>query len=293
MQEPRRSGGSHDASTQRRSHRYAPVETKEPPVSNRGNGSGSVKYILLGLILLLIVAILVVLCVRCSRSSSSGVENAAAANMTSTVLMQDSYGKDMSDNIDVTASALLPEGASATDSVAMNITWVGKTTPTYPMILSISDPAFADGDGLIVFRSANGQWEKLDTYIVSDHSITFLLDSLGTFAFVPYSKFSTPTPEPTATPEATPTPSPTPSTSPSPTPSATPSPTPTSGSGGYSYSSFPSPNVTTVPTQNPAIEDPTVEEPTVVVTPVPDTSDSSNGNATVVTPTPDTSNDSD
>lgn len=275
MQEPRRSSGSHDAETTRRSRRTAPVESYEPDVRDYKSGAGYVKYILLGLVLLLVVAVLVVLCVRCSRADKPA-DSVTAANLTSTIVLQDSYGKDLSKDIEVTAGSLLPEGASVADSIALNLAWTGKSTPTYPMIMSITDPAFTDGDGLIVFRNANGQWEKLDTYIVSDHSITFLLDGLGAFAFVPYSKFSTPTPVPTDTPEPTATPSPTPSASPSPTPSASPSPTPSSGGRAY-YNTLATPGATTVPTANNPVEN---EDP-IIATEPPAQAPASGGNTVV------------
>ncbi len=251
MPESRRRGGAHSADNTRRSRRSAPVkpvdeyedeyedkydneydggyedELDDESAYKPHNGGGSVKYILLGLVLLLIVAVLVVLCVRCSRSGSGTAENIAAANMTSTVTFQDSYGEDMGGNIELTAGTSAPDGVDPASAVLMNAAWVGKKTATFPMIMKISDSSFRDGDGLIVFQSVNGQWQRLDTYIISDHSITFLVDSLGAFAFVPYDEYATPTPLATDTPVPTATPTATPKGSASPSPSAKPSPTPT------------------------------------------------------------------
>lgn len=280
MPESRRRGGAHSADNTRRSRRSAPVEPvdeyedeyedeydneydggyekeidDEAAYKPRG-GSGSVKYILLGLVLLLIVAVLVVLCVRCSRSASGTAENIAAANMTSTVTFQDSYGEDMGGSIEITAGTSAPDGVDPSSAVLMNATWVGKKAATFPMIMKISDASFKDGDGLIVFQSVNGQWQRLDTYIISDHSITFLVDSLGAFAFVPYDKYATPTPLATDTPVPTATSTATPKASASPSPTAKASPTPTPKKTTTTYT-----NATTKPVSTPEPDSQVTEPP--------------------------------
>ena len=274
----RRSGGAHSADTTRRSRRSAPVEPVDElndefddeefsykPRS--GSGSGSMKYILLGLVLLLVVVVLIVLCVRCSRSDGT-VENIAASNMTSTVTFQDSTGEDMGGNIELSAGTSAPDGVDPANAVLMNATWVGKKAASYPLIMKVSDPSFTDGDGLIVFQSINGQWQRLDTYIISDHSVTFLVDNLGAFAFVLYDKYATPTPLATETPVPTATPSASPKASPSPSPSTSPSPSPTARSNSNSGYYNPSEQVVTTPTNNAQTTDPPIQSDDPV--PAPD-----------------------
>ena len=239
-------------------HSAEPTRSSRSPKSS---GSGNAfKFVLLGLVLVLIVLVLVLLIARGSRSSGEITNAAASANLTSTVLAQDYTGKDIGSSLTVTAGTLAPPDVNPADAILMDISWTGKKAAEYPIILTVSDPSFVDGNGLIVFHYTNNQWVKVGTYTIADHSVTFLADSLSPFAFIDYNKYNTPTPEASGTPAPSMSPSPTPSTSPSPSPSVSPS--PTSGGGGESpYDYDPAEQTVkpgpSMPTEAPVIVDPT------------------------------------
>lgn len=214
-------------------HSAEPTRSSRTPKSS---GSGNaVKFVLLGLVLVLIVLVLVLLFTRGSRSSGEITDAAASANLTSSVLAQDYSGKDIGKDITITAGTLAPPDVNPSDAILMDISWTGKKAAEYPIILTVSDPSFVDGNGLIVFHYENNQWVKVGTYTIADRSVTFLADSLSPFAFVPYEKYNTPTPEPSATPAPTATPTPTPTPTPTATPSPSPAPTAKSEGGESPY----------------------------------------------------------
>lgn len=244
--------GAHSAEPARNSR------SRTPKSSGSGN---AVKFILLGLVLVLIVLVLVLLFVRGGRSSGEITDAAASANLTSSVLAQDYSGKDIGKDLTITAGTLAPPDVNPADAILMDISWTGKKAASYPIILTVSDPSFVDGNGLIVFHYENNQWVKVGTYTIADHAVTFLADSLSPFAFVPYEKYNTPTPEASATPTPSMTPSPSPSMSPSPSLSPSPSPTSNGGGGESPYDYNPAEQtvkpVDPVPTEAPIIVEPT------------------------------------
>ncbi len=246
--------GAHSAEPTRSSSR----NTRSPKSSGSGN---AVKFILLGLVLVLLVLVLVLLFTRGSRSNEI-TDAAASANLTSSVLAQDYSGKDIGKDLRITAGTLAPPDVNPADAILMDISWVGKKSPSYPIVLTVSDPSFVNGNGLIVFHYENNQWVKIGTYTIADHAVTFLADSLSPFAFVPYEKYNTPTPEASATPSPSMSPSPSPSTSPSPSLSPSPSPTSNGGGGESPYDYDPAeqtvkPADPVVPTEAPIIVEPT------------------------------------
>lgn len=203
----------------------------------RNNDTG--RFILLGVALAMVVVVLVMLCARCARQNSGRTEQPAEAAqpVSYEVVAQDASGKDITGKLLIQPSVYAPEGADVSRSVLLDISWIGNRSPEFPMIITISDPSFVDQGGLIVFHFNKTQWEEVGTFLIVDHAVSFMVDSLSPFAFVPYDAYNTQpeataTPEPSATPEATatPEPSPSPSASPSPSPSPSPSDRPNYGS---------------------------------------------------------------
>jgi len=269
--------GSHGA----HSARNAGLPTRENDMyaDKASVSDNTLKFVLLGVVLFLLVAVIVLLFVRGCNPNNGQVMNAAAeANVSSSVLAQDAYGKDMGKNLSVSAGTLCPSDVNPADAILLDISWDSKNTADYPLILTVSDASFVDGNGLIVFHYTSGQWVKVGTYTIADHAVTFLADSLSPFAFVPYEKYNTATPEPSLTPLPSTSPSPIPSVSPS--PSKSPSPSPSSSpnangngnSGIYNYdpseqyinpSSVPStPTAAPIQTEEPVVDptDPPAEE---------------------------------
>ena len=190
------------------------------------------RFWLIGLALAMVVIVLVLLCARCAKQASFDKDDAStpALPVTYEISAQDASGKDVTGKLLIQPSTYAPEGVDVSRSVLVDISWVGKRAPEFPMIITIKDPSFMDNDGLIVFHFEKTQWEELDTYKIDNNSVSFMVDSLSPFAFVPYSSYNiqpeaTATPEPSATPTATPEPSATPTASPSPSPSPSPKPT--------------------------------------------------------------------
>lgn len=151
----------------------------------------------------------------------SGPKNTAAdiaPGITTQVSALDSTSSNMSGNLTVTQGEQRPEAVEPEDDVVLlDITWTGKKELTEPLYITVSDPSFSDGDGLAVHHfSHTGTWEKIGTYTIQDHSVTFMVDELSPFAFEiiplgpPATTAPSASPEPSVTPEPTATPEPTP-----------------------------------------------------------------------------------
>lgn len=196
-------------------------------VSNAG-------FVLIGIALLMVVIVLVLLCARCAKQNSSSDDVLNYLNpLTCTISAQDSTGKDVTDSLTVIRSSNTPSDVNPEDATLVNIDWSEKKVASYPMVLTIQDSSYTDGQGLIVFQYKNGQWEQIDTYMISNASVSFPVESLGDFAFILYDRYMAglnPEPEETEEPELSPSPSTSPTGSPSPSPSPSPSASPTSKS---------------------------------------------------------------
>ena len=149
--------------------------------------------------------------------SSSATADIAPGIFTQ-VGAESSTGKNVAGNLAVTQGTQRPDTIPPEDNdvVLLDIAWTGKSEPTEPVYVTVSDPSFPDGDGLAVhhFNGATNMWDLIGTYTIQNHSVTFLADSFSPFAFQVISA----TPEPTSTPEPTQEPTPTPEPTPEPTP---------------------------------------------------------------------------
>lgn len=168
------------------------------------------------LIAVLVIAVLVLafLCARYYLPDLLGSTSSEPVTVLSTtVSAQDADGKTVTDSLSVTEGSLRPDIAEAdADLILLDIGWAGKRDPSLPLIISVSNPAFTDNDGLAVYHYTDGAWELVGTYLIVNNTVSFRTQSLSPFAFevISSTPAPTPTPEPTATPEPTETPEPTP-----------------------------------------------------------------------------------
>lgn len=196
-------------------------------VAHRTASKSKWKVIVLVVILLVVIAALGILLWQLfgdeiqARLGGGGNEAPAVEpGVVTDVKAEYGNGRNMGGSISVSQGTLrpadIPEDA---DVVLLDINWTSKKEMSEPLYITVTDPSFPDGDGLAVHHcDSAGQWELIGTYLIRDHAVTFLAESLSPFAFQVISS----EPEPVATPEASPTPEPT--ATPEPTPTPTPAP---------------------------------------------------------------------
>ena len=198
--------------------------------SNKNSSSVSnAGFVLIGVALLMVVVVLVLLCARCAKQNSSGTLN-EDYSLSCTISAQDSTGKDVTESLAITRSTNTPSDVNPDDAILVNVAWNGKKAASFPLVLTIQDSSYTDGDGLVVFQCKNGQWTEIGTYMISNASVSFPVESLSDFAFILYDRYMeglNPEPEETEEPELSPSPSVSPTASPSPSPSPSPSASPT------------------------------------------------------------------
>ena len=162
------------------------------------------KLVVLILVLVLVVAILGFLCVHFFLNNSTPTRTVTAGNdLPTQVAVYDARGKDVTDDISVTAGTLRPDSVDGSAEMTLiDVTWAGKKDLNFPVILTVTDSSFPNNDGLAVYHFADGAWQQSGPYLIEDHTVAFQVDSLSPFAFQVISS----KPEPTATPEPTPEP---------------------------------------------------------------------------------------
>lgn len=132
--------------------------------------------------------------------------------LSTTVSAQDAEGRNVTDSLSITEGTVRPDIAEEdAELLLLNIDWAGKREANLPFIISVTNPAFQNDDGLAVYHQAEDGWELIGTYLIADNTVSFRTTSLSPFAFEVISSEPEPTPtaEPTATPEPTVTPEPT------------------------------------------------------------------------------------
>ena len=174
------------------------------------------KLVILIIVLVLVIIALGFLCVRYVLNGGGfdfGRNKAPVSSLPTQVAAYDARGRDVTSSVSITEGTARPDDVPEdADVTLLDISWVGKKAANYPFIITVSNDAFPNNDGLSVYHNANGQWELLGTYLIENHSVSFQTNSLSPFAFQVISS----NPEPTPTPE--PTPEPTPTATPEPTP---------------------------------------------------------------------------
>lgn len=168
------------------------------------------KLVVLIVILVIAVGILGFLCVQFFLLDQT--PSAPASTVSTQVSVQDASNKNVTESVTVTEGTERPDIEDA-ELILLNIDWTDKKAANYPLIISVTNRAFTDNDGLAVYHYVSGAWELIGTYLIVDHTVSFRTESLSPFAFEVISAEPEPTPivtpEPTATPEPTVTPEPT------------------------------------------------------------------------------------
>ncbi len=160
------------------------------------------KLWILIIVLVLVIVVLGFLCLRSFLTDTAEPVN----TLPTQVAVQDATGKDVSDKLSIYSGTLRPDIADDdADLILMEISLTGKAADNGPFIITVSNDAFPDDDGLAVYHCANGSWELVGTYLIANNSVSFQVSSLSPFAFEVISANPEPTPtaEPTATPEPT------------------------------------------------------------------------------------------
>lgn len=136
--------------------------------------------------------------------------------LSTSVAAQDAAGKSVSDSVTLSEGTERPDiAAPDAELLLLNIDWTGKREASFPLILSVQNPNFTDGDGLAVYHKGASGWELNGTYLIANNTVSFMTNSLSPFAF---EIISSSAPAPTLTPEPSPTPEPEPTPEPTPTP---------------------------------------------------------------------------
>ena len=205
-----------------------PLPVSQPRSGSKSSGgSGKWKIVVLVVILLVVIAALGFLLwqlfgdeIGAKLGLGGNDTPTVAEGITTQINAEYGNGRNMGGSISVTQGTQRPEEIpEAADVVLLDINWTSKKEMTEPLYITVSDPSFPDGDGLAVYHcESDGQWNLIGTYVIRDHAVTFLTESLSPFAFQVISS----EPEPVATPEVSPTPEPT--ATPEPTPEPTPAP---------------------------------------------------------------------
>ncbi len=187
---------------ERQEHSAPPEDNQEDafvPRKRRGKTAICAMVIVLALL-----AIAVGVFLR-MRSRQDGVTAQAVGSTQVSAAYDD---RNMSGSISVSQGARRPvEIPEAANVVLLDINWTSKKEMTEPLYITVSDPGFPDGDGLAVYHcESDGRWNLIGTYVIRDHAVTFLTESLSPFAFQVVSSAPevSPTPVPTAIPSPAP-----------------------------------------------------------------------------------------
>ena len=121
------------------------------PPTKKSSGSGWKIGILVAVLVLVLAALGFLLWQMFGASGGSGTADIAPGIFTQVSAGYSDNGKNVSGNIAVTEGTQRPEDVPAEeDMVLLDISWTGKKALDEPLLITVSDPSFTNGDGLAV-----------------------------------------------------------------------------------------------------------------------------------------------